>query len=118
MTTNGDMTIAINVTENTDKITFHAADMDIDQKSVKVRSRTGNKDVRVTGQSYDIQAQKYTVQLAESLEEGKLYDLDMNFVSKINDHMQGFYKSTYKERGSRNLEKWVCSYDAAFLFYK
>lgn len=101
LTTSGAVTIAINATESTNKIIFHAADMDIDPKSVKVKSLKESRIILVNAQTYEPETQKYTVLLSENLEKGNVYDLEIKFLGKINEHMQGFYKSVYEDSGNK-----------------
>lgn len=74
--------------------------MDIDPKSIKVKSVKERKLIQVNGQKYEPETQKYTIVLDESLEAGNVYDLEIKFLGKINEHMQGFYKSVYEDSGN------------------
>lgn len=74
--------------------------MKIDPTSVKVKSIKESKLIQVDGQTYEPETQKYTVVLDENLEVGNVYDLEIKFLGKINEHMQGFYKSVYEDSGS------------------
>jgi hypothetical protein len=44
---------------------------------------------------YNGDAQTYSSILDQQLKPGEKYELYMRFVGQINDHLQGFYRSSY-----------------------
>lgn len=89
------MTIRLNVAEDTNKVIFHASDLQIDQKSVKLNDLEG-RSITISEQFYDEDAQKYILTLGEFLQKDHQYILEIKFVAKINEQMQGFYRSQYR----------------------
>ena len=40
-----------------------------------------------------------TIILTEELKAGTVYKISMDFISKLNDELRGFYRSSYEENG-------------------
>lgn len=95
----GAETISLYTTESTNKIVLHLHEILIDKKSLKLKNIKEDRNIRITDQFYDVEAQKYNIQLAESLIENEQYDLEVKFVGKVyNNNMQGLYNSIYTEK--------------------
>ena len=95
------MKILINVTEETKNVTLHAADLTIDKASTTIKEyddskNDGTKPLRIDSQLNDTAKQLFIIKTSDTLVAGKQYNLYLNFVGKLNDYLQGFYRSSYK----------------------
>ncbi|KAF2900749.1 hypothetical protein ILUMI_05433 [Ignelater luminosus] len=107
-TTNGAVSVTLNVIEDTDKIAINMYDITVHNDSVKVKHLNQSENIEVTDQKYDNISQIYTIYLKDSLKKGELYELEIKFISKLNDKMQGFYRSHYIDPKT-NTTKWMAS---------
>lgn len=95
--------ILVNVTEDTKNITLHAVDMKIDEASTKVQMhlpdngpmRQRMEDVRIDKQANDTLRQFHIIHTSSTLKAGKQYTVNLKYVGYLNDHLQGFYRSSY-----------------------
>ncbi|KAF5281438.1 hypothetical protein FQA39_LY17792 [Lamprigera yunnana] len=107
-TTNGAVTITFKAKEETDKITLHAYDMEIDKDSVKVKSVNTSNYNTVTDQQYNEVSQTYIITLKDYLLKDEEYDVEIKYVGNLRDNMQGFYRSQYVDPKT-NLIKHMAS---------
>lgn len=91
--------IWVNVTENTNNITMHAVDMNIDRGFTSIREyHVGNNKTKVVGiveQRNDTERQTYVIKTSDNLMKGKQYVVHLKFIGYLNDYLQGFYRSSY-----------------------
>lgn len=96
---NQQVKIVLNVTEDTRKITLHAVDMDIDEEATSIKDYPWldgrSKNLRVSRQYNDTVRQFHVIQTVETLKAGKQYLLQLKYVGRLNDYLQGFYRSSY-----------------------
>ncbi|KAJ8681952.1 hypothetical protein QAD02_017744 [Eretmocerus hayati] len=105
----GKVKILVNVTKDTTKIILHAVDMEIDEKATTVTEYSKTKkvnDVPVSGQFNDTERQFHVIQTKEVLEAGKQYLVSLKYIGKLNDHLQGFYRSSYLVD---NQTRWIAT---------
>ena len=58
--------------------------------------------IGVTGHEFDTKRDFYIIKLEKPIIEGNIYLLYIDFVSKLNDGLKGFYRSTYEnEKGEK-----------------
>ncbi|XP_058791213.1 aminopeptidase N [Phymastichus coffea] len=110
-TFNGEVKIVMNVTEDTRKIMLHAVDMTIDEDSTIIREYPGPSEgkakvVRVQRQSNDTTRQFHVINTSDTLKAGQQYLLYIKFVGKLNDYLQGFYRSSYV---ANNQTRWIAT---------
>lgn len=93
-TFHGDVEILVNVTSDTSNITLHAADLVIDRVSVtNVDGDTVSiRDVRLIKEK-----QFMVVDLDEEIVSERQYYVFVEFKGELNDLLQGFYRSSYRE---------------------
>jgi len=106
--TDGHAEIEFKCVDPTNKITFHASDIKLDPKTIRVNSVNESQRLTILDTSYNEEAQMFTVQMKHDLEQGRLYRIKMNFTSILNDMLQGFYRSSYTDvtTGER---RWLVS---------
>ncbi|XP_012288916.1 aminopeptidase N [Orussus abietinus] len=92
-TYDGESSIQIEVKKKTDIITLHQLDLEFDEDSTKVL-RDGKEDAKVKKHSYDPKRQFLNLELEKSLEPGE-YTLELKYTGKLNDELNGFYRSSY-----------------------
>lgn len=104
-TMNGEVTITLNVTEDTNKITMNINDIIIHEDSVTVTDQDGDtaQILSVMEHQYDADKQLYTVVLDDMLVTGKLYDINIKFTGNLNDLLQGFYRISYIDYGAKKI---------------
>ncbi|XP_031788192.1 aminopeptidase Ey isoform X1 [Nasonia vitripennis] len=109
-TFNGEVKIVLNVTEDTRKITLHAVDMDIDEEATSLKDypwiEGRSKNLRVSRQYNDTARQFHVIQTVETLKAGKQYLLQLKYVGRLNDYLQGFYRSSYTVD---NQTRWIAT---------
>lgn len=101
-TFDGHVQILLEVTEATNLIRLHANDMEVLKDSVKVHDAETGDEVEVVDVIRTDPADDrhfLDVSLAADLEVGSNYTLNINFIGKLNDDMEGFYRSNYFEDG-------------------
>lgn len=97
-TFHGEVTILVNVTEKSQIITLHVDQLDIDGDSVQVyREGDDYAQIEVLELTNDTKTDFFTIHLAEELNEGEQYNVFMKFRGVLNDMMEGFYRSSYKD---------------------
>ena len=93
------MKILINVTQDTNNVTLHAVDMNIDENFTTVReySIKSNKTklIGIAEQKNDTDRQFHVIRTSNTLKKGKQYVVHLKFIGHLNDYLQGFYRSSY-----------------------
>lgn len=88
----------MNITENTPKIVLHADQLDIDGDSVQVyREGDDYAQVEVVDLTNDTKSDFFIINLGEELMEGEQYNVFIKFKGVLNDLMEGFYRSSYRD---------------------
>jgi hypothetical protein len=88
--------------EATNLIRMHANDMTIDEGSIMLTNKDTGEEVPVSG---TVMAEPgddrhfFDINLPSELTAGSNYTVSINFVGKLNDDMEGFYRSNYFEDG-------------------
>lgn len=89
----------MNVTEDTNSVTLHAVDMNIDRgfTSVKEYSVISNKTkaIGIVEQRNDTDRQFHVIRTSDTLRRGRQYVVHLKFIGNLNDYLQGFYRSSY-----------------------
>ncbi len=83
----GTVTIAVEVTEPTDRIVLNAAELNIGAASVD--------GAPVLAVEPDEATERVTLRLAAPLEAGSHHEVTLGFTGVLNDKLRGFYRSTY-----------------------
>ncbi len=91
-TVSGHERIAIEVKEATRRIVLNAAELEISAVSV----RSGDAEVAVTAYALDEDEERLTIDLGEDVPAGRS-ELEIDFSGILNDKLQGFYRSTFKD---------------------
>lgn len=138
-TTDGYVEITFTCLKETRNISFNAAELDIDQSSLRVSITNkifiienlmvmllSKKLIDVTEnveipaiKHYDEQVLReiYTVEVSNLLVVGREYKLSMKFTAIMNDDLRGFYRSSYiEDDGSRKYEKLYATTFNQLLF--
>ncbi|PNF34108.1 Aminopeptidase N [Cryptotermes secundus] len=109
-TTSGEVWITLKCLEAADNITLNINDIEVQESSVKVTQLHPKKDlsIQVVDHVYNTDAQTYSSILDQQLMPGGQYELYIKFMGHINDHLQGFYRSSYfdPETGQK---RWLAS---------
>lgn len=95
-TFHGDISILINVTFEVGNITLHTDELVIDKTSIIVKQFGSNATIEIKSVDIDKKRQFLIIHLGETLQVNQ-YVLDINFKGILNDTLQGFYRSSYKE---------------------
>lgn len=88
----GTETIELAVNDLSDSITLNSTEITIHDANVS--------DVPVKSIDYDEKGQTATFHLADTLTEGSIVHLNINFSGILNDKMAGFYRSSYNDNGT------------------
>ncbi|XP_068228790.1 aminopeptidase N-like isoform X1 [Palaemon carinicauda] len=95
----GYVEVEMEVLESTSNITLHISDIITHNDTIKLRP-SGNLESPLLGinkHEYDHEREFYVAHLNEPLEQGQKYILSMHFLGYLNDQLEGFYRSTYKD---------------------
>lgn len=103
-TFHGDVTILVNVTQETNNITLHAVALKIRDTDVIVRvvqnstlsaNQTTNIILNVTKQYFIETSQFFVMEFDAPLKNNTILEIKISFRGVLNDYLQGFYKSSY-----------------------
>lgn len=103
-TFDGEVSIIVNITERTNNITLHILNLNISETRLYKEPKEnadqpyGSEDeVFLSKTSHNHEKQFYILHPKSTLEEGSQYRVFIRYVGSINDRLQGFYRSSYKE---------------------
>lgn len=103
-TFDGEVSIIVNVTERTNNITLHSLNLNISEtrlykepKETADQPYGSEEEVTLSRTSQNVEKQFYILHPKSTLEEGHQYRVFIRYVGSINDRLQGFYRSSYKE---------------------
>ncbi|XP_011497365.1 PREDICTED: aminopeptidase N [Ceratosolen solmsi marchali] len=109
-TFNGEVKIVVSVVQDTTNVTLHAFDMDINSKYTSVSeypaASKSNKVIKINQQFNDTIRQFYIIKLAKTLKAGKQYLIYLKYIGRLNDYLQGFYRSSYIVN---NETRWIAT---------
>ena len=80
----------------TNKIVFHASEMNIDESALKVTQ--GASVLNILSTEYDEEREFYTVNLKEDCIAKSSYSLYIKYSAAINSGLEGFYISSYLDQ--------------------
>ncbi|KAK7601689.1 hypothetical protein V9T40_009130 [Parthenolecanium corni] len=110
-TFDGEVSIIVNITERTNNITLHILNLNISETRLYKEPKEnadqpyGSEDeVFLSKTSHNHEKQFYILHPKSTLEEGSQYRVFIRYVGSINDRLQGFYRSSYKEG---NEKRWI-----------
>jgi Peptidase M1 N-terminal domain len=99
-TFDGHVQILLRADKATALIKLHANDMEILKDSVKLQHAETGEEIEVVDVTLQTDDRHFLeISLASDLAVSNNYKLDINFVGKLNDDMEGFYRSNYFEDG-------------------
>lgn len=91
--------MTLNIKTKTDQIIFNVKDIEINKESVKVRSVKSDDLLSISSQDY-MPGERYKIVLNDPLDKNIMYTLELMYVGRLNNHLQGFYRSQYDENNS------------------
>lgn len=102
-TFNGEVSITVSVTEDTKNITLHSLNLIIlEWKVYELPQPNTNQplsrenEIGVAGTSFDVEKQYFILHFNDLLRSGNRYLIFIRYTGRINDNLQGFYRSSYK----------------------
>lgn len=110
----GTITISLDCKEATDKIVMHAYDIKIEDKSKVKVVKEGTTDLLAVKSIGPIDTEKdgkqfFTITMEQPLELDMKYDVTIEYMGNLNEELDGFYRSSYKEGEEEKYKKqfWV-----------
>ncbi|XP_050507051.1 aminopeptidase N-like isoform X3 [Diabrotica virgifera virgifera] len=100
-TSEGSVTMTLNVLEDTNEIIFNSRSILIDEHSVSIRSTKPDSSLLEIKEQLYYEKEKYKIVLKEHLRKNEEYQLDLNFNGKLSGHLQGFYRIKYYDEYHR-----------------
>ena len=97
----GNVTITLNISENTQYIIVHQVDLKIDDTSVIVLEKTGfySHALEIEECFHVPLHQFYVIKLKKELQKGKVYTVQIGrYQGEIRDILRGIYRSSYRDR--------------------
>jgi len=76
-------------------VTLHAADMTVKRSTLTLVDADSGRSIGVEGASYDQYRDFFVVHLDEDVSAGRTYLFSADFTAKLNDDLNGFYRSQY-----------------------
>eukprot|EP00092_Neocalanus_flemingeri_P064412 GFUD01078167.1.p1 GENE.GFUD01078167.1~~GFUD01078167.1.p1 ORF type:complete len:930 (-),score=265.24 GFUD01078167.1:347-3136(-) len=95
--------IEMNCTESAFNVTLHAADITIENDTVKVMEKDGD-NVDIFNYDYDLDREFFIVNLNAGLLAGKTYVIKIHYTAYLKDNLRGFYRSVYKDSNTGEEE--------------
>ncbi|XP_063887388.1 aminopeptidase N-like [Scylla paramamosain] len=102
---NGYVQVEVEVVTETSVFTLHMADIITHNETVKIVDTRSAMEISILKQTYDNQRQFYHAHLQQPLTKGRRYVLSMEFTGYLNDHLRGFYRSSYTD--SNGIKRWL-----------
>jgi aminopeptidase N len=103
-TVEGTIEIICLILQDTDTIVMHALDMEIYQESITVVNLTPPSNFGVLTMTMSEESDKrqfLTIKLNGVLVKDSKYSITMNFKSKVNNLLEGFYRSSYTDSSGK-----------------
>lgn len=88
---NGNVEIKVEVVEETDTITFHSVEIEINEKSVV---NANGEEIPITDDTIEEDRDFRIFHFANKLPVGQ-YTIKISYVGELNGHNDGFYRSNY-----------------------
>lgn len=113
-TTNGRVQITLRCDHSTNVIMLNTNNLTILPSTVKLRHAYDlpeypvHAELIVANQTYNKEKQIYSITVYPALTEATTYELYMDFVSELNDILQGFYRSKYIDLKSKQ-KRWLAT---------
>lgn len=103
-TFDGEVTIELDVKEDTDEIVLHALDIEFKKTELAYSVTKTESTVEAKEVVYDPKLQTATIKLNETLKAGPSSKalLSISYTAVLRDNMGGFYKSAYKDKDGKD----------------
>ncbi|XP_068157022.1 aminopeptidase N-like [Drosophila tropicalis] len=98
--------ILIEVLENTKNITLHAKNLTIAEDDITLKDTQGKQDNCVQSTEINSHHNFYVLNTCQELEAGSVYELTIPFASELNNQLEGYYKSSYKDPLTKRM-RWL-----------
>lgn len=122
-TFDGNVRIKVIANEETENITLHSKFLKIQTDTIKVKELSSTeatakkvdkepatnedgKPLEVTGTSFDIEHDFFTMKMKTPLEKGKTYEIFIKFSAELNTGLVGYYRSSYFDQKSQK-KTWM-----------
>ena len=99
-TIKGSVSIQLACVKDTKDVKLHSKEIRID--NVNVLDALGNQK-SIEGEELDSEREFLVVRMKESLLAGSNYTLAIDFVSRLNEELSGFYRSTYSDHSGNEV---------------
>ncbi|XP_005184074.3 glutamyl aminopeptidase-like [Musca domestica] len=109
-TFNGEVSIELDILEDTKNITLHAKNLTINETQIDLKRLDGDFHWCLEGIEIVSEHDYYIILLCEALLGGGKYELHLNFGSTLNENIQGYFVTTYEDE-STNETKWMAATD-------
>ncbi|XP_071443368.1 uncharacterized protein [Hetaerina americana] len=99
----GEVKIKVSVYEESNDVTLHAKRLTIEDE--KVIEDGSEAEVEIEKVSHEKDRDFHVLYLKKTLSVGRTYTITMKFAGKLNDDLNGFYRSSYKDENGRT--QWM-----------
>lgn len=96
-TFDGEVTIFLEVREETKEVTFHGVELTI--HDIKIHEKDDDHMIYIVRKLEDVPRNFHILTLGTTLLVGKQYILTIKYTGLLNDNLHGFYRSSYEEKG-------------------
>ncbi|KAK3853242.1 hypothetical protein Pcinc_040203 [Petrolisthes cinctipes] len=113
----GYVEVEVEVLEATTNFTLHIADIITNNNTVKVMEsgveEVGvGREVVIRRHQYDHEREFYIAHLEEALQKGNKYTLSMEFIGLLNERLEGFYRSSYRDANGTEIRLAATQFQA------
>lgn len=110
----GEVTILIEILEESKNITLHTLDLVIHEVKLALLNGTESKKIEITNKRHDIPHQFFIMETEKILSKG-FYELHFKYEGVLNDDLQGFYRSSYTDNGEK---RWIATTQFQPTFFR
>ncbi|XP_061390811.1 LOW QUALITY PROTEIN: aminopeptidase N-like [Musca vetustissima] len=109
-TFNGEVTIELDILEDTKNITFHAKNLTIDESQIDLKSQDGASHLCLEDIERVPEHDYFIMVLCEKLQSGSKYKLQLKFSGNLSEEIQGYFFTSYEDTDT-NETKWLTATD-------
>ncbi|XP_011050630.1 PREDICTED: aminopeptidase N-like [Acromyrmex echinatior] len=103
----GESVITLFTAIETNTIIFHAKEINITEKSIKLTDKKENKIYNITELKEDINKDFVILIFKDLIPAKKNIQLSLHYTGKLNDKLRGFYRSSYQNKEGKKI--WLAT---------
>ncbi|KAG8235173.1 hypothetical protein J437_LFUL015479 [Ladona fulva] len=110
-TTAGELDLLVDCLHSAHNVTLYAKEIDVLDDSVHIFLQDGEnhlgKEIPLDPhEKLEVNSKELIIKTAEELKAGSKYRIQMQFIALLNDHLEGFYRSSYEDAATGET-RWI-----------